>query len=442
MPEGQNIEWKSSWRDEYLKWICGFANAQGGILFIGKDDKGHIVDLSNYQSLMDDLPNKIKDQLGILCDINLYEDNSLNYIEIITKPYDVPISFRGKYYYRSGSTNQLLAGAELTDFLLRKSGKTWDDVIEPQTKIEEINSDAIADFKKGAIKSKRLSDIEDESVEYLFENLRLIENNQLKRAAILAFYNDPKIFFTNAYVKIGKFGKTDDDLKYQEIIEGNAFQLADQVIDILNKKFLTSPISYEGLHRIEDSEYPYDAVQEAILNAIVHRNYSGAPIQISVYNNKLVVWNEGSLPNGLTEDDLKVKHPSRPKNPVLADIFFKGGLIEAWGRGTIKIIEDCKKHGLPEPEIKVAGGGISVTMYNGMYYTSDLKNLGLNQRQLEVIEYLALNKTITNKEYSEKFKVSRNTASRDLNNLTSKKILKSSGLKGAGASYKLVIKIV
>ncbi len=438
MSENQNIEWKSSWRDEYLKWICGFANAKGGKIFIGKDDKGNTVNISNYQSLMDDLPNKIKNQLGILCDINLYEEKSMHHIEIITKPYDVPISFRGKYYYRSGSTNQLLIGAELTDFLLRKSGKTWDDVLDPQAQMDRISNDAIEAFKKGAIKSKRLSNIEDEDLEHLFENLRLIENKQLKRAAILAFYKDPRIFFPNAYIKIGRFGKTDDDLKFQELIEGNAFQLADQVIDILNKKFFTSSISYEGLHRIEDSEYPFDAVKEALLNAIVHRNYSGAPIQISVYNNKLVVWNEGTLPNGLTEDDLKKKHPSRPRNPVLADIFFKGGLIEAWGRGTIKIIEECKKYGLPEPEIKVVGGGIQVTISKDIYNTQFLTELGLSYRQIKGVLFTKEKGRITNSDYQEVASVSKATATRDLTELVEKwDVLQKEGETGVGTKYVL-----
>ena len=87
MPEQQNIEWKQSWRDEYLQWISGFANANGGVLYIGKDDKGNVVGLNNAERLMEQLPNKISSKLGLLCDINLHENNGLNFIEIVTKPY-------------------------------------------------------------------------------------------------------------------------------------------------------------------------------------------------------------------------------------------------------------------------------------------------------------------------------------------------------------------
>ena len=131
MPESQNIEWKQSWRDEYLKWICGFANAQGGTIFIGKDDKGSVVGIEKHQKLMDDIPSKITNHLGIISDINLHEERGKYYIEIVTYPYDVPISYHGAYHYRSGSTKQELTGVALNEFLLRKAGKTWDDVFEP-----------------------------------------------------------------------------------------------------------------------------------------------------------------------------------------------------------------------------------------------------------------------------------------------------------------------
>ena len=120
MPEQQNIEFKQSWQDEYLKWVCGFANAQGGIIFIGKDDNGNVVDVADYKKLMDDIPNKIKNAMGITAEINLHEEQGKHFIEIITPIYSVPISLRGRYYYRSGSTKQELTGASLNEFLLKK----------------------------------------------------------------------------------------------------------------------------------------------------------------------------------------------------------------------------------------------------------------------------------------------------------------------------------
>lgn len=440
MAENQNIEWKESWRDEYLKWICGFANAKGGKIFVGMNDKGEVVGVNNSKRLMDDIPNKIQNLLGIICDVNLYQQESKSYIEIDVKPYDVPISYQGKYHYRSGSTKQELKGNALNEFLLKKAGKTWDNVVEPRASIQDIDNAAIDAFKKGSTSSKRLPFIADENnVEQILDNLLLLEGGKLKRSAILLFGKNPCRFFINAFVKIGRFGKTDDDLKFQEVVESNAYQLADKTLEILDRKFFISPITYEGLRRVEGWEYPYEAIREVILNAVVHRDYMGAPIQISVYDDKLIVWNEGSLPEDLTIEDLKKKHSSRPHNPILASAFFKGGLIEAWGRGTIKIINECKKAGLPEPLIENVSGGISITIFKNSLDNKTLIDKGLSNRQIKAIEYVKQYKQITNKIYQELCDVSKATATRDLTELIKKyKLLERSGEVGAGTTYKLI----
>lgn len=113
MPEHQAIEWKESWQDEYLKWICGYANAYGGTLYIGKDDDGNVVGINNSRQLLEKLPNKITDMMGIIVDVNLKFEEEFEYLEIIVDKYPSLISFRGKYYYRSGSTMREITGKEL-----------------------------------------------------------------------------------------------------------------------------------------------------------------------------------------------------------------------------------------------------------------------------------------------------------------------------------------
>lgn len=442
MPEQQNIEWKKIWKDEYLKWICGFANAKGGQIFIGVDDEGKIVGLENYKKLMDDLPNKIQNRLGILCEVNLLNDNDKYYIEITVNPYDTPISYQGKFYIRTGSTKQELNGNDLTEFLLKKSGKTWGDVIEPKATFDNIDINAVEYFKKEAVRTKRLPAIEHEKdIKQIFRNLRLIEDDKLKRAAVLLFGKNPCDFFINAYAKIGRFGNSDHDLQSQEVVEGNAFQLADKILEILDKKYFINTISYDKLHRVETPPYPEKAVREALINAIIHRNYFGPPIQISLYDNKIMIWNVGELPRQLKIEDLKGKHSSYPKNQILADIFFKGGLIEAWGRGTLKIINECIDFGLPEPDIDILTGGICVTIYKNKLDDKYLDKLELNERQSKTIEYLKTNNTITNREYQQINDCSSRTANRDLSDLMTKEIIKSSDKKGVATSYKLITPI-
>ena len=154
-----------------------------------------------------------------------------------------------------------------------------------------------------------------------------------------------------------------------------------------------------------------------------------------------MIWNVGELPEQLKIDDLKHKHSSYPKNQRLADIFFIGGFIEAWGRGTLKIINECLSFGLPEPEIELMTGGICVTIHKNQLNEKYLNSLNLNKRQRNIILYLKEHKKITNKEYQLHVNCSNRTATRDLHDLVAKKIIKSSEIKGAGAYYELITPI-
>jgi ATP-dependent DNA helicase RecG len=439
MPEQQNIEYKQSWHDDYLKWVCGFANAQGGVIFIGKDDNGKIVGISDYKKLMDEIPNKVKDLMGILVDVNLHDEKGLYFLEIITQPYAVPISLRGRYYYRSGSTKQELIGAALTDYLLRKSGKTWDEVTEPRATLDDIDDASLKSYIAASLHAGRIADVEGLSKADLIAKLRLTdENGNIKRAAIVLFGKNPVKFFNNCVVKIGRFGKDSSDLRFQETVEGNIVYLLKEVLEQLNRKFFTRAISFEGMQRIEKGEYPIAALREMLLNALVHRNYLGSSVvQMRMFHNHFNIWNEGELPAGISLDSLKRQHPSRPRNLLIADVCFKAGYIDAWGSGTLKIISTCREAALPDPEIIEQDGGILVTLFKNKYSADQLQKLGLNDRQVKAVLYVVENGSITNSQYQKLTDTSKPTATRDLQELESKGILINKGTKGSSSKYEL-----
>lgn len=439
MPEQQNIEYKSSWHDDYLKWIGGFANAQGGVIYIGKDDIGNIIGLADYKNLMDEIPNKIKNNLGITTEVNLLQDGDKNYIEIIVQPYSVPISLRGRYYYRSGSVKQELTGASLNEFLLKKAGQTWDDVIEPRATFDDIDENTVKIFLRKAEEAGRLPEIEGLSTPQLLEKLRLAKNGQLKRAAIVLFGKDPGAFYPNTFVKIGKFEDDEFTIRFQEMEEGNLIQVLDKVLRTLDHKFLIRNISFEGMNRVEALEYPIQALREMLLNALVHRNYMGAPTQIRVYDNKLSVWNHGILPEGITLDKLTKSHSSYPRNPILAEACFRGGYIDSWGSGIMKIVDSCKTAGLQTPTMEEDGGGFIVRLFKDILSEEQLVKLGLNERQVKAVFYVREKGRISNAEYQENFNVSKATSTRDMAELVDKyKILQRSGDVGAGTTYHLI----
>lgn len=287
--ESQIIEYKESWHDEYLKWICGFANAQGGTLYIGVNDDKQVVGAKNVKRLMEDIPNMVKDRMGILVDVNLREADGKEYLQIKISPSPNPISVRGKYYYRTGSTLQELKGTALDQFLLSKQGRTWDSVPVPGLSARMLDGESVNLFKKEAARSPHSS--------------------------------------------------------------------AEDV-------------------RVDELPVPVNALREIILNAICHKSYEEfIPIQIRVYDDRIIISNTGRLPMGWTINNLVGKHTSIPYNPGIANAFFRVGFIESWGRGIEKVLAACKDYGCPKPEWKFDGTVLSMTM---RYKKSEIEGGGMN----------------------------------------------------------------
>jgi len=355
--ESQNTEFKESWRDEYIKWICGFANASGGKLFIGVDDRGSVVGVSNASKLLEEIPNKVRDILGIIVDVNLHHSKGLEYLEIITQAYPSPINYKGQYHYRTGSTKQELKGHALDRFLLRKYGRTWDSIPLPYVTVDDLDKEVIENFINMGLESKRLERKNiPKTYDELLDKLRLKEGNYLKRSAVLLFHKEPERFFTGAYVKIGYF-EDESNILYQDVVEGSLFEQVEKTMDLLLTKYMKALISYEGIHRIERYDYDSDALREIIHNAIVHKDYgTGTPIQIRVYHHKIRIFNTGELPENWTLETLLTKHSSRPYNPDIASLFFRAGLIESWGRGIETVIEKSKSYNGTVPSFEFLGG--------------------------------------------------------------------------------------
>ena len=362
MKENQRSEWKQSWRDEYLRWICGFANADGGVLMIGRNDAGQAVGVPDAARLMEYIPNKVRDVLGIMVDVNLVEEDGKELLEIVVEPYPGPISYKGEYHYRSGSTKQELKGAALSRFLLKKQGLHWDGVPLPRLTVNDLNPAALQRFRDKAAKSGRVDEqVLADSDTALLASLQLDDGQLLKRAAALLFGKDPERFVPGAYIKLGFF-VTDDDLRYQDEIHGDLFAQVEKTLETLRAKYLKAYISYQGLQRLETFLFPMPALREALLNAVMHKDYGcGIPIQISVYEHQIVLWNPGQLPERWTLEKLLGKHPSNPFNPLLAAAFFRAGYVESWGRGIEKMLRECANHDAPAPLFDASMSGLMLT---------------------------------------------------------------------------------
>ena len=381
--ESQSVEFKESWRDDHLKWICGFANAQGGEIYVGVRDDGSVCGVDDAKRLLEEIPNKSVSLLGVVVDVDLLNIDKRDVVRIRVNSYSVPISYRGVYHYRSGATKQELTGTALQDFLFRKMGLSWDDVECAGATLADLDERAVRYFLRHSVESGRMpSDAADLSLRDLLEGLGLLTaSGVIKNAAVLLFGKNPQRFFPAAQFKIGRFGQDETDLMFQDVVDGNLLQMADHVIEVLKSKYLRSPISYEGLVRVERLELPEAAFREVLFNAIVHRNYAGAAIQMKVWNDRVEVWNEGTLPIGFTTETLANPHASRPRNRNIANVFYRAGFIEAWGRGIAKITNGFTAAGFPAPTFAEFCGGMLVTVKRA---TEDVKvDQRANQRNKE-----------------------------------------------------------
>lgn len=331
----------------------------------------------------------------------------------------------------------------------------WDDIPVYGATLDDIDRNAIDYFLQCSIKAGRMDESEvDSSTEEVLRNLGLFtKEGELKNAAILLFGKHVGQFFPSAVFKIGRFHTDESDLIIQDVIEGNLIQMASRVMEVLRTKYLLSPIHYEGLQRIEQLEIPDKALRELIYNAISHKAYTGPAIQMRIYDRSIELWNYGLLPKELTPAALLQKHSSYPRNHNIANVFYKAGFVESWGRGFKKIAEEFERASLPLPTIEENGGGVMAIIQRktideviaerggdvgvnvGNMSETNVGNMSeneLSERQLNIISMIKENPFVTGKEMSETMSVTQRTIERDLSVLQKAGMIRHEGRVNAG----------
>lgn len=195
----------------------------------------------------------------------------------------------------------------------------------------------------------------------------------------------------------------------------------EKTIELLRLKYLENRFYFEGIYRKEDLIYPEDALREAVINALIHRDYLGPHTQLRVYNDKLWLWNAGRLSREMTFAGLKKPHSSYPRNELLADIFFKAGFIEAWGSGTLKIVNKCRQASLPEPEFSEMTGGFLTSFFKHRVTEK------VTEKQEIILDEIRRNPYITIKVLSETAGISERKIKENIKKLKQKKLIERVG---------------
>ncbi len=275
-------------------------------------------------------------------------------------------------------------------------------------------------------------------------HLNLLDNGKPTHAAVLLFAKEPQRFLITSEVKCMHFHGTRvrKPIPSYQIYKGTVFELVDQTVDFVLSKISRHIGTRErSVQAPAQYELPLEAVREAVVNAVAHRDYtSNASVQVMLFVDRLEIWNPGELPPPLTPELLRQPHASIPRNPLIAEPLYLARYIEKAGTGTLDMIAHCRGTGLPEPDFEQRAGQWVVTIWRDWLTAEVLAELGLSERQMKAVVHVKVYGRITNKDYRELTGTIIRTASRDLEDLVSKGILRKVGVTGRNAHYVLARK--
>ncbi|MGB9937297.1 MAG: ATP-binding protein [Methanobacterium sp.] len=434
--ESTTVEFKESMNDAAYKTISAFANTEGGTLLCGVSDEGAIKGTDCSDETVRDIIGRIVSTMRISPSVNPVEIDREKILEIKVEKSSFPISYRGKYYKRIGNTTREMQGEELITFFQHYS--TWDTLTNDYS-LEEIDEDTVNRFIKIGIANGRLNHIsETENLIDKLKHLGVFRDGKLTNAAIMLFGKNPQEHFINASIRVARL-KDDITIIGDKLIEGNLFQQIEEAEkEIKNNIQVRYDINQDSFARKNIWDYPIIAIREALMNAIVHRDYfrNNVPTQVKIFDDHIHIYNIGELPEGMTIEQLNEAHPSVPRNPLIVRILHRAGFIEELGSGIKRMTESLEEEGLPKPEFKEEASGFSTFMWQRLSEES-LKEKGLNDRQIMAVIYVYEKGTITLSDYSKIApEVNDRTLRRDLDALVKNKLLKAIGEK-KGRRYEL-----
>lgn len=312
----------------------------------------------------------------------------------------------------------------------------------PDASLEDVDTQAVANFVRLARLERQFPLPETTPVTDLLAHLHLLSGDQPTSAGLLLFGRDPQRYFPAAEVRCMHFHGTQIQrpVPFYRIFKGILFEQVDMAVDfVLSKLDRSVGTRAESTQAPVRYEIPPDVIREAIVNAIAHRDYTSAgAVQVSVFSDRVEVWNPGTLPPPLTPETLRHPHGSIARNPRICEALFLARYIEKYGTGTLMMIRESLDHDLPEPDFVMRGGEFTTTIWRDWLTPEMLAGYNLNERQLKAIRHTKTTGRINNAQYREITGVSDSTALRELRRLTAIGVFEKVGDTGQSAYYVIV----
>ncbi len=399
--ESQSVEFKKNTGQllEGLRTACAMLNGRGGFVLFGVTDGGLVRGQQVVTKTLEDLHNTLrKIDPPAFPDVETIPlDKEKSVVALRVPGGGGPYAFDGRPYMRNGPTTIVMPQSIYERKVLERAhpNSRWENQAATGIEIADLDRNEIVRTVDEAIRRGRMEDPGTRNAPELLTGLQLIREDRLLNAAVALFAKPDRLFpnYPQCLLKMARFrGRDKSEFIDNRQESGNAFDLL-----IRGQRFLRDHLPIAGrvvpglFERQDDPLYPPEALREALANALCHRDYAagGGSVSIAIYNDRLEIGSVGPLPFGQTPEELMRPHPSRPWNPLIAGAFHKRGIIESWGRGTLKMVELNQRAGLAPPEIEVGVGEVIVRFQPTGYIPPERIGHNLSSLQRQLLQTLA-----------------------------------------------------
>ena len=442
--ESDNLEFKSSLSEskKIIQTISAFANATGGNIIIGISPDKKIFDLQIGKATMENLANEIKENTDPkqFPEIKIKKiDNKKTIIIKVEESQSKPIFAFNIAYKRVGRTNQKISSEEIRKMAKETEKIYWDEQICKEASADDIDKKKITWYLEQRENARNISKKIKIPTNKLLQNIKALKGTKPTNAGILFFGKFPQKFFPNARLRLVKFKGTKITHPTLDTVdcEGTIWEMINMTEDFIRKNIkLLSERTEKSFRRETKFEYPIKALREAIINALIHRDYlETADVRVFIFDDRFEIISPGTFPSGISP-----KNPMhKPVNKTLCQLIYDIGFIEKYGSGIYMIRELSKKWGNKKPYYKLHPIETKIIFESQIKESTFIEKdilEGLNKRQKVVIEHFKIHQKISRSQYAKLTNCSIRTAFRDLEKLLKDNILIRKGV-GRNIYYEL-----
>ena len=374
--ESENLEFKNSTgqRTAAMKAVCGMLNSLGGFVLFGVTDKGELrgqdINANTMETVSAELSRIDPPAFPDIETVTL--ENGKSVIALRVPGGGGLYTYDGRPYIRTGPTTRIMPREEYERRLMDRlhSTRRWEnESVSEGVTINDLDEEEIQTTLSNAVEAGRIDRPRKTDTKSILTGLGLIVDGRLTNAAVVLYGKNKRLeaFYPQCAIHLARFRGTDrladfsDNRKYW----GHAFSLLDRAERfVLDHMQISGKVISGRMKREDHPQYPPRAIREALANAICHRDYAipGASVSVAIYDDRMEIVNPGSLRFGLTPETLTEPHESRPWNPLIANVFYRAGIIEQWGTGTLNIIDWCRENHNPDPAWSLSQSAVYLTL--------------------------------------------------------------------------------